>query len=332
MVDLRNKSFLKLLDFSPEEIQYLLDLTAQLKKAKYDGNEQQKLAGKNIVLIFEKASTRTRCAFEAAAYDQGARITYLDPSGSQLGKKETMKDTARVLGRMYDGIEYRGFGQEIVAALAKHADVPVWNGLTNEFHPTQVLADLFTIIEHASKPLSAVKLAYLGDARFNMGNSLLVGAAKMGMDYRSIAPMSLQPQKELIQEAENIARQTGARISITDDVKEGVKDCDFLYTDVWVSMGEPDEVWKERIELLKPYQVNEELMKTTGNSKVKFMHCLPAFHNRDTDIGEEVYQKYGMESLEVTDGVFESDSSIVFDEAENRLHTIKAVMVATLGS
>ncbi len=332
MVDLRNKSFLKLLDFSPEEIQYLLDLTAQLKKAKYDGNEQQKLAGKNIVLIFEKASTRTRCAFEAAAYDQGARITYLDPSGSQLGKKETMKDTARVLGRMYDGIEYRGFGQEIVAALAEHADVPVWNGLTNEFHPTQVLADLFTIIEHASKPLSAVKLAYLGDARFNMGNSLLVGAAKMGMDYRSIAPMSLQPQKELIQEAENIARQTGARISITDDVKEGVKDCDFLYTDVWVSMGEPDEVWKERIELLKPYQVNEELMKTTGNSKVKFMHCLPAFHNRDTDIGEEVYQKYGMESLEVTDGVFESDSSIVFDEAENRLHTIKAVMVATLGS
>ncbi|MDP6127294.1 MAG: ornithine carbamoyltransferase [Dehalococcoidales bacterium] len=332
MVDLRNKSFLKLLDFSPEEIQYLLDLTAQLKKAKYDGNEQQKLAGKNIVLIFEKASTRTRCAFEAAAYDQGARITYLDPSGSQLGKKETMKDTARVLGRMYDGIEYRGFGQEIVAALAEHADVPVWNGLTNEFHPTQVLADLFTIIEHASKPLSEVRLAYLGDARFNMGNSLLVGAAKMGMDYRSIAPMSLQPQKELIQEAENIARQTGARISITDDVKEGVKDCDFLYTDVWVSMGEPDEVWKERIELLKPYQVNEELMKTTGNSKVKFMHCLPAFHNRDTDIGEEVYQKYGMESLEVTDGVFESDSSIVFDEAENRLHTIKAVMVATLGS
>lgn len=297
MVDLRNKSFLKLLDFSPEEIQYLLDLTAQLKKAKYDGNEQQKLAGKNIVLIFEKASTRTRCAFEAAAYDQGARITYLDPSGSQLGKKETMKDTARVLGRMYDGIEYRGFGQEIVAALAEHADVPVWNGLTNEFHPTQVLADLFTIIEHASKPLSEVRLAYLGDARFNMGNSLLVGAAKMGMDYRSIAPMSLQPQKELIQEAENIARQTGARISITDDVKEGVKDCDFLYTDVWVSMGEPDEVWKERIELLKPYQVNEELMKTTGNSKVKFMHCLPAFHNRDTDIGEEVYQKYGMESL-----------------------------------
>ncbi|MDP6501057.1 MAG: ornithine carbamoyltransferase [Dehalococcoidales bacterium] len=332
MVDLRNKSFLKLLDFSPEEIQYLLDLTAQLKKAKYDGNEQQKLVGKNIVLLFEKASTRTRCAFEAAAYDQGARITYLDPSGSQLGKKETMKDTARVLGRMYDGIEYRGFGQEIVAALAEHADVPVWNGLTNEFHPTQVLADLFTIIEHASKPLSEVRLAYLGDARFNMGNSLLVGAAKMGMDYRSIAPMSLQPQKELIQEAENIARQTGARISITDDVKEGVKDCDFLYTDVWVSMGEPDEVWKERIELLKPYQVNEELMKTTGNSKVKFMHCLPAFHNRDTDIGEEVYQKYGMESLEVTDGVFESDSSIVFDEAENRLHTIKAVMVATLGS
>ncbi|MDP7525812.1 MAG: ornithine carbamoyltransferase [Dehalococcoidales bacterium] len=332
MVDLRNKSFLKLLDFSPEEIQYLLDLTAQLKKAKYDGNEQQKLAGKNIVLIFEKASTRTRCAFEAAAYDQGARITYLDPSGSQLGKKETMKDTARVLGRMYDGIEYRGFGQEIVAALAEHADVPVWNGLTNEFHPTQVLADLFTIIEHASKPLSEVRLAYLGDARFNMGNSLLVGAAKMGMDYRSIAPMSLQPQKELIQEAENIARQTGARISITDDVKEGVKDCDFLCTDVWVSMGEPEDVWKDRIELLKPYQVNMDMMKLTGNRNVKFLHCLPAFHNRETAIGEQIYQKFGLESMEVTEDVFESDASIVFDEAENRIHTIKAVMVATLGN
>ena len=330
--NLKNRSFLKLLDFTPQEIRFLLDLSAQLKKAKYAGTEQRRLTGKNIVLIFEKASTRTGCAFEVAAYDQGAKVTYLDPASSQLGKKESMKDTARVLGRMYDGIEYRGFGQEIVESLARHANVPVWNGLTNEFHPTQVLADLLTIMEHTSKPLSEVRLAYLGDARFNMGNSLLVGSAKMGMDYRSVAPMSLQPNQELVQEAREIAKETGARITLTDNVAEGVKDCDFLYSDVWVSMGEPAEVWKERIELLKPYQVNSQVMKMTGNPNVKFMHCLPAFHNRETAIGEDIYQKFGLESMEVTEEVFESEASIVFDQAENRLHTIKAVMVATLGS
>jgi len=330
--NLRNRSFLKLLDFSPKEIQFLLELTAGLKRAKYAGIEQPRMVGKNIVLIFEKPSTRTRCAFETAAYDQGARITYLDPASSQLGKKESMKDTARVLGRMYDGIGYRGFGQEIVEALARYSNVPVWNGLTNEFHPTQVLADIFTIMEHTTKPLSEVKLAYLGDARFNMGNELLIGTAKMGMDFRSVAPKNMQPQKELVQKAEGIAKQTGARIKLTDNVEEGVKDCDFLYTDVWVSMGEPEEVWKERIELLKPYQVNKSVVKMTRNPKVKFMHCLPSFHNRETTVGEEIYRKFGLESMEVTEEIFESDSSIVFDEAENRVHTIKAVMVATLGS
>lgn len=330
--NLRNRSFLKLLDFSPKEIQFLLDLTADLKRAKYAGIEQQRMVGKNIVLIFEKPSTRTRCAFETAAYDQGARITYLDPSASQLGKKESMKDTARVLGRMYDGIGYRGFGQEIVETLAKYSNVPVWNGLTNEFHPTQVLADIFTIIEHITKPLSEVKLAYLGDARFNMGNSLLVGAAKMGMDFRCVAPKGMQQGKELVQKAEEIAKETGARINITDNVEKGVKDCDFLYTDVWVSMGESETVWKERIKLLKPYQVNTEVMKMTGNPEVKFMHCLPSFHNRETAIGEDIYQKFGLESMEVTDEVFESEASIVFDQAENRVHSIKAIMVATLGS
>jgi len=330
--NLRNRSFLKLLDFSPEEIRFLLDLSMELKRAKYAGTEQPRMLGKNIVLIFEKPSTRTRCAFETAAYDQGARVTYLDSSSSQLGKKESLKDTARVLGRMYDGIGYRGFGQDIVETLAEYSKVPVWNGLTNEFHPTQVLADIFTIMEHTDKPLSQVKLAYLGDARFNMGNSLLVGTAKMGMDFRCLAPESLQPNKELVRKVEEIAKQTGARIKITDNPQEGVKDCDFLYTDVWVSMGEPAEVWKERIELLKPYQVNKNLLEMTGNPKVKFMHCLPSCHNRETTVGEDIYKKFGLESMEVTEEVFESEASVVFDEAENRLHTIKAVMVATLGA
>lgn len=331
-VNLRNRSFLKLLDFSPDEIRFLLDLSRDLKRAKYAGIEQPRMVGKNIVLIFEKPSTRTRAAFEIAAYDQGAKVTYLDPSGSQIGKKESMKDTARVLGRMYDGIEYRGFGQDVVEALAEYANVPVWNGLTNEFHPTQVLADLFTMMEHTTKPLNEVTLAYLGDARFNMGNSLLVGAAKMGMDFRSVAPKEVQPQPELVRKAEDIARQTGARIKITDNPEEGVAGCDFLCTDVWVSMGEPEDVWKDRIELLKPYQVNKDMMQLTGNRNVKFLHCLPAFHNRETTIGEQVYQKFGLESMEVTEEVFESDASIVFGEAENRVHTIKAIMVATLGS
>ena len=330
--NLRNRHFVKLLDFTPTEIKFLLDLSIDLKKAKYAGIEQQRLTGKNIALIFEKASTRTRCAFEVAALDQGAHVTYLGPSGSQIGNKETMKDTARVLGRMYDGIEYRGFGQSIVEELAEYAGVPVWNGLTNEFHPTQILADFMTMMEHSDKPLNQIKFAYLGDARNNMGNSLLIGAAKMGMDFRSVAPKSVQPSDELISQAKEIAKETGAKIMVTDNVAEGVKDCDFLYTDVWVSMGEAEEVWKDRIELLKPYQVNKKAMELTGNPNVKFLHCLPAFHNRDTKIGEEIYQKFDLDSMEVTEEVFESEASIVFDEAENRMHTIKAVMVATLGS
>ncbi len=329
--NLRNRNFLKLLDFTPEEIRFFLDLSLDLKKAKYSGTEQPRLKGKNIALIFEKASTRTRCAFETAAFDQGANVTYLGPTGSQIGAKESMKDTARVLGRMYDGIEYRGFGQDRVEELGEYANVPVWNGLTTEFHPTQVLADLLTMMEHSYKPLTEVSFAYLGDAMNNMGNSLLIGAAKMGMDYRSVAPESIQPDEKLIEEAKNIAGGTGAKINITDDIENGVKGCDFLCTDVWVSMGEAESVWKERIELLKPYQVNREVMQKTGNPHVKFMHCLPAFHNRETTIGENIYQKFGLESMEVTEDVFESEASIVFDEAENRVHTIKAVMVATLG-
>lgn len=329
--NLRNRSFLKLLDFTPQEIKFLLDLSADLKKAKYAGTEQQRLRGKNIVLLFEKDSTRTRCAFEVAAMDQGANVTYLGPSGSQMGKKESMKDTARVLGRMYDGIEYRGYGQNIVETLAEYANVPVWNGLTNEFHPTQILADLLTMQEHSDKPLHQVSFCYLGDARNNMGNSLLVGASKMGMDFRAIAPRKFQPSEELMAQCRLIAKETGAKITITDNVDEGVKGVDFVHTDVWVSMGEPDSAWKERMELMLPYQVNKTLLGKTGNPDVKFMHCLPSFHSRETTVGEEIFQKFGMAEMEVTDEVFESPASIVFDQAENRLHTIKAVMVATLG-
>lgn len=329
--NLRNRNFLKLLDFETEEIKFLLDLSIDLKKAKYAGTEQPRLTGKNIALIFEKASTRTRCAFEVAAFDQGAHVTYLGPSGSQIGQKESMKDTARVLGRMYDGIEYRGFGQDVVEELGKYAGVPVWNGLTTEFHPTQILADFMTMLEHSDKPLNKISFCYLGDARNNMGNSLLVGAAKMGMDFRAAAPRECQPSDELVATCREIAKKTGASITITENVDEAVKGVDFLYTDVWVSMGEPDAVWEERIKLLKPYQVNSEVVRKTGNPGVKFLHCLPAFHNRETKVGEEIYQKFGLDGMEVTEDVFESEHSIVFDEAENRMHTIKAVMVATLG-
>lgn len=330
--NLKNRDFLKLLDFTPKEIQFLLNLSKDLKAAKYAGIEQQKLKGKNIALIFEKASTRTRCAFETAAHDQGAHVTYLGPTGTQIGKKESMKDTARVLGRMYDGIEYRGFAQKTVEELGEYSGVPVWNGLTNEYHPTQILADFLTMMEHSNKPLNEISFAYLGDARNNMGNSLLVGAVKMGMDIRMAAPKSVQPEEDLVVLCKIIADSTGAKITITDEVEAAVKGTDFLYTDVWVSMGESEEVWKERIELLTPYQINADVMKMTGNPNTKFMHCLPAFHNKETVVGLETFDKYGIEAMEVTDEVFESEQSIVFDEAENRQHTIKAVMVATLGA
>ena len=329
--NLKNRNFLKLLDFSTKEINFLLELSESLKKAKYAGTEQPQLLNKNIALIFEKASTRTRCAFEVAAHDQGAQVTYLGPSGSQIGQKESMKDTARVLGRMYDGIEYRGFGQGIVEVLGQYAGVPVWNGLTNEYHPTQILADFLTIKEYSDKPLSQIKFCYLGDAKNNMGNSLMVGAAKLGMDFRAAAPKECQPTNELQNQCREIANTTGAKITITENVAEAVKNCDFLYTDVWVSMGEPEKVWAERIKLLLPYQVNKKAMDLTGNPNVKFLHCLPAFHNRNTKVGEDNYKKFGIEAMEVTDDVFESEASVVFDQAENRLHTIKAVMVATLG-
>ncbi|PID59446.1 MAG: ornithine carbamoyltransferase [Ignavibacteriae bacterium] len=330
--NLRNRSFLKLLDFTKEELTFLLELSKNLKDAKYGGYERPTLKGKNIALIFEKSSTRTRCAFETAAFDQGARVTYLGPSGSQIGHKESMKDTARVLGRMYDGIEYRGFGQKIVEELAEYSNVPVWNGLTDEYHPTQILADFLTMIEHSTKPLSEISFCYLGDARNNMGNSLLVGGAIMGMDVRLCAPKEILPSEDLINQCKEIAKKSGAKITLTSDLEEGVKGVDFLYTDVWVSMGEADSAWEERIKLLKPYQINMDTIKLTGNPNVKFMHCLPAFHNRETTIGEEIFQKFGLDGMEVTEEVFESEHSIVFDEAENRVHTIKAVMVATLGT
>jgi len=330
--NLRNRHFLKLLDFSPKEIEFLLDLSRDLKKAKYNGTEQPRLTGKNIALIFEKTSTRTRCSFEVAAHDQGAHVTYIDPVASQIGHKESIKDTARVLGRMFDGIEYRGWGQDVVETLAQYAGVPVWNGLTDEFHPTQILADFLTIQEHSTKPLQQVSYCYLGDARNNMANSLLVGGAKMGMDVRLCAPGQLQPEESLVATCRDIAKQTGARITISDNVDQAVKGVDFLYTDVWVSMGEPKEKWKERIELLLPYQINKSLVSKTGNPNVKLLHCLPAFHNTDTKVGKQIFEDFGLNGVEVTEEVFESELSIVFDQAENRLHTIKAIMVATLGS
>jgi ornithine carbamoyltransferase len=329
--NIRNRSFTTLLEFSPREIHFLLDLSRDLKRAKYGGYEQQHLRGKNIAIIFEKTSTRTRVAFEVAAYDQGAHVTYLGPSGSQIGHKESMKDTARVLGRIYDGIEYRGYGQEIVEELAQYAGVPVWNGLTDEFHPTQILADVLTMTESSDKPLTQIAYCYLGDARNNMGDSLLIGGSKLGMDVRLCAPRELWPHDDLVARCREIAEATGARVTLTEDPAEGVKDVDFLYTDVWVSMGEDPAVWEERVKLLRPYQVNKELVALTGNPRVKFMHCLPAFHDRHTKVGEEMYQKFGLDGMEVTDDVFESDHSIVWDQAENRLHTIKAVMVATIG-
>jgi ornithine carbamoyltransferase len=332
MTDLRGRHLLKLADYSPQEITYLLDLAAELKAAKKEGREEQKLVGKEIALIFEKDSTRTRCAFEVAAYDQGAHVTFLGPGGSHMGHKETVKDTARVLGRMYDAIEYRGFAQETAEQLAEYAGVPIYNGLTDEWHPTQILADFLTFREHIDKPLDEVAFCYLGDARFNMADSYLIGGAKLGMDVRIAAPKSLWPRDEIVELANSVASETGAEITITDDVDEAVRDADVLLTDVWVSMGEADEVWAERIELLKPYQINTDTMLKTGNPQVKFMHCLPAFHNTETQVGKEIYEKFGMESLEVTEEVFESPASLVWDEAENRMHTIKAVMVATLGS
>jgi ornithine carbamoyltransferase len=328
---LRNRSFVKELDFTPQEWRHLLSLAAHLKAAKYAGTERPHLSGKNIALIFEKTSTRTRCAFEVAAFDQGARVSYLGPTGTQIGHKESMKDTARVLGRMYDGIEYRGFSQDLVETLAEHAGVPVWNGLTDQWHPTQTLCDVMTMREHCPRPDAEISFAYCGDARNNVANSLLVTGAMMGMDVRMVAPRELWNDDAVITAARSVAERTGARITHTEDVADGVRDVDFVYTDVWLSMGEPKERWAERIELLRPYQVSSALMKLTGNPHTRFMHCLPAFHDRHTTVGQQLFEQTGMEALEVTDEVFESEASIVFDQAENRMHTIKAILVATLG-
>jgi ornithine carbamoyltransferase len=330
-VNLKGRSVLKLFDFTPDDIRFLLRLSASLKQAKYGGYEEQRLKGKNIALIFEKDSTRTRTGFEVAAYDQGAHVTYLGPTGTQIGKKESMKDTARVLGRMYDAIEYRGFGQEQAETLATFAGVPVYNGLTDEFHPTQILADFLTMREYTRKHLSQIAFCFLGDAGNNMGNSLLAGAALIGMDIRLGAPKTCWPDETLVEKCREIADKTGAKITFTEDPVEAAKGCDFVYTDVWVSMGEPDSVWEERIELLTPYRVTSDMMAETGNPHAKFMHCLPAFHNRETEIGEKIFQRHGIDCMEVTEEVFESEASVVFDQAENRMHTIKAVLVATLG-
>ena len=330
--NLKNRHLLSLVHHSEREINYLLDLARDLKRAKYAGTEQPKLTGKNIALIFEKTSTRTRCAFEVAAYDQGAKVTYIGPGSSQIGHKESMKDTARVLGRMYDAIEYRGFSQKIVEELAEYAGVPVFNGLTDEFHPTQMLADVLTMIENSDKPLKQIKYVYIGDARNNMGNSLLLIGAKLGMDVRICGPKSLLPEDKLVKMCEGFAKESGARITVTDDIDKAVKDVDFIHTDVWVSMGEPLESWGERIKILLPYQVTPELMKRSGNANVKFMHCLPAFHNSETKVGKEIAAKYPelKNGIEVTEDVFESPQNIAFEQAENRMHTIKAVMYASL--
>ena len=329
--NLRDRDFLKLDDFTPQEIKFLLQLSADLKAAKYTGTEVQRLKGKQIALIFEKDSTRTRSAFEVAALDQGAHVTYIGPSGSHIGSKETMKDTARVLGRMYDGIEYRGFAQESAEELARYSGVPVWNGLTNEAHPTQVLADLLTMQEHTYKPLGDVSFCFLGDVSYNMADSLMIGSAKVGMDIRLAGPRQTWPGEIRMSEARAIAAETAARITLSEDAEAAVKGCDFLYTDVWVSMGESSDLWDERIKQMMPYQVNSKLMALTQDPATKFMHCLPALHNTGTKLGKEIHEKYGLSALEVTDEVFESKASIVFDQAENRLHTIKAIMVATLG-
>jgi ornithine carbamoyltransferase len=329
--NLHQRSLLKLLDFTPREVRYLLDLAHELKRAKAAGTEVPRLKGKNIALIFEKASTRTRCAFEVAVHDQGGHVTYIDPVGSQLGKKESLKDTARVLGRLYDGIEYRGFHQSVVEELAAFSHVPVWNGLTDEFHPTQVLADLMTMEEFGERPLHTLSFCYLGDARFNMGNSLLIGGALMGMDVRIAAPRALWPHDDMLVEAQRIADGTGAKLMLDSQPQKTLPGADFVYTDVWVSMGEPDSVWAERIEMLKPFQVNAAAMAATGNPRTRFMHCLPAFHDQHTEIGRQVHERFGLDAMEVTDQVFESDASVVFTQAENRMHTIKAVLVATLG-